>query len=161
MKHLLILALIAIAIVVLLTRKTELDVLMEPVTHYTETQTGNRFIDPASLHLPVEPRQLAEPGVTSVVYFHDDQCPGCISLDKNLADFLRLRPDVAVRKVEIKPGQDALSEAIRNYRWRIYMTPCILIFDKDGKLVAADDRTDATGQNLLERWMEEEFKQPR
>ena len=37
MKHLLILALIAIAIVVLLTRKTELDVLMEPVTHYTET----------------------------------------------------------------------------------------------------------------------------
>lgn len=158
MKHLLILAFIAIAITALLTHKSPLDRLMEPVAHYTAVQTGNRFIDPATLRLPVEPRQLAERGVTTVVYFHYDQCPGCASLDRNLDDFLKLRPDVAVRKIAIKPGQDAFSEAIRDYRWRIYMTPCILIFDGRGKLIAADDRTDGSGQELLERWIEEEFK---
>jgi hypothetical protein len=88
-----------------------------------------------------------------VVYFHDKICPGCAQLDQNLSSFLKIRPDVAVRKIAISVGSDAYSDAIYAYQWRIYMTPCILIFDPNQKLIAADDKTDSTGQDLLEEWI--------
>lgn len=157
MKHVFAFVLIAAGIYYLAVRKTELDVLMVPVANYTEAQVGNRFVETEPESLPVEPWQLAESGVISVVYFYDENCPSCRNLDRNLADFLRMRPDVAVRKVRVGPNESDYAKANRDYRWRVFMSPCILIFGKDGRLIAADDRTDTTGQKLLYKWMNEEL----
>ena len=158
MKHIIVLVLVAAGILYLATRKSTLDVLMTPETHYTAQQTGNRFVDVDPAILPVSPDHFAESGVITVVYFHDDTCPGCRSLDQELDAFLRVRPDVAVRKIAMTLNGDAYYDVIRNYRWRVYTAPCILIFGKNGELIAADDRTDSAGQDLLEEWMSKELE---
>lgn len=158
MKHVLVFILIALGIYYLAIRKTDLDALMVPVANYTEAQVGNRFVEMEPERLPIQPWQLAEPGVNTVVYFHDEKCPSCRVLDGNLADFLRARPDVSVRKVRVGPEEKDYAKANVDYQWRIFMSPCILIFNKDGKLVAADDRTETTGQKLLYQWINAELR---
>lgn len=158
MKHILVFVMLALGIGYLALRKSDLDTLMIHTANYTESQTGNRFVDVDPAAFPVTPKYLAESGVITVVYFHDETCHGCAMLDRQLKDFLPLRPDVAVRKVHISVGKDAYSEAIRNYRWKIYMAPCVLIFGKNGKLIAADKGTDGAGQELLEEWIAEELQ---
>lgn len=158
-KHIGVFIILACAIYFAFAWKTDLEKLMLPVKTHVESQAGNRFVavDPAKL--PITPKDLAEPGLTTVVYFHDDTCEACMQLDRNLADFLRVRPDVAVRKIPISKGTNAYSEAIRDYQTRIYKAPFILIFGGNGKLIAADDRTDSTGEDLLKRWMALELVQ--
>lgn len=158
MKHVLVFVLIALSIYYLAIRKTELDTLMVPVANYTEAQVGNHFVEMEQERLPVEPWQLAEPGVITVIYFYDEKCPSCRVLDGNLVDFLRVRPDVAVRKVRVGPEEKDFAKANVDYQWRIFMSPCILIFSKDGKLIAADDRTATTGQKLLYKWINAELR---
>jgi hypothetical protein len=79
-------------------------------------------------------------------------------MDLNLVDFLRLRPDVAVRKVSMTAQGDAYYKAIRDFKWKIWMSPGIFIFDKKGKLIAADEGTDFSGGELLDEWMEKEAR---
>jgi len=158
LKHIFVFVLLALGILYLATKKSDLDILMIPVTGYTEAQTGNRFVEVDPGKLPISPKELAEYGVVTVVYFHDDTCPGCRRLDSELDDFLHVRPDVAVRKVHLSLNGDAYYDAIKNYKWKIYMAPCILIFGKNGKLIAADDRTDSSGQELLEEWIAKELQ---
>jgi len=150
MRHIVVLLIVALGIYLLATRKSDLDILMAPVANYAEAQVGNRFVEVDRDKLPITPKDLAESGVVTVVYFHDDTCYGCGRLDRDLNDFLRVRPDVAVRKVRMSLNGDAYYQAIKDYQWKIYTAPCILIFGKDGKLIAADERTNSTGQDLLE-----------
>lgn len=159
MKHILVLVVLALSIVFLVFKKDKVSVLKEVTAQYTAEQVGNRFVDIDPSQLPITPRALAEPGVTTVVYFHDETCPGCRILDRNIADFLLTRPDVAVRKVAIKLDGNAYYSAIKNYQWPIYMSPTILIFDKNLNLIAADKKTDSSGQDLLEEWIEKELSQ--
>jgi hypothetical protein len=158
MKHVVVFIALALATYFLATRKTDLDELMIPTVTYSESQVGNRFVDLSADRLPTTPRELAEAGVTTVVYFHDDACSGCLQLDANLVDFLRVRPDVAVRKIRMSPDDNGYTKAIRDYRWRVWAAPCILIFGKNGQLIAADDRTDWRGQDLLEEWIAAELR---
>lgn len=158
MKHVLAFVALAAAIFFFATRKSDLDILMVPAANFTQEQVGNRFVEIDPRLLPTTPGFFAERGVVTVVYFHDDQCPGCLQLDKNLIDFLRVRPDVAVRKISMSLNGDAYWKAIHDYQWRIYMAPCILIFGKNGKLIAADDKTDASGYDLLMTWMNKELE---
>lgn len=158
MRHLLVLLLLVVGIVYFATHKSDVDKLMVPVTGYTEAQTGNRFVQVDESLLPVTPHYLAVPGVTTIVYFHDKNCGACIQMDRNLVDFLRMRPDVAVRKVSMTVEGDAYYKAIRDFKWKVYMSPGILIFDKKGKLIAADEGTDFSGGALLDEWMEKEAK---
>ena len=158
MKHLLALLLLVAGAVYFATHKSEVDKLMVPVTGYAEAQTGNRFVEVDQALLPVTPHYLAVRGVATIVYFHDNNCAGCVTMDQNLADFLRLRPDVAVRKVSMTVEGDAYYKAIRDFQWKVWMSPGILVFDKKGKLIAADDGTDFSGTELLEEWMEKEAK---
>jgi hypothetical protein len=158
MKHAVVFIVLASAVYFLATRKTDLDELMIPSATYSESQVGNRFVDLSADRLPATPQQLAEPGVMTVVYFHDDACAGCLQLDRNLAEFLRVRPDVAVRKIRMSPDDNGYTKAIKDYRWRVWAAPCILIFGKNGRLIAADDRTDWRGQDLLEEWIAAELR---
>jgi hypothetical protein len=157
LKHVLVFVALGLAIFFLAIKKSDIDVLMVPITNDTEAQAGNRFIDVEPDLLPITPKFLAEVGVITVVYFYDKNCSGCINLDQNIADFLVVRPDVAVRKVSINPGKNGYSGAIRDYQWKIYATPCILIFDKNRQLIAADKKLSAAGQNLLEKWIAREL----
>ncbi len=157
MKHIAVIAALIGAIWFLAFRKSDLDMLMIPAQNYAESQVGDRFVDLGPANFPVTPDRLAELGVTTVVYFRDEGCSGCHDLDKDLAALLRVRPDVAVRKVAIKPGNNGYSEAIRKHQWRIWMAPCILLFSKSGKLIAADDRTDTAGYDLLVEWIRREL----
>lgn len=159
MKRIAVFILLASGIYLLANRKSDLDNLMIPVTNFTEAQVGNRFVEIDQANLPTTPDRFAEPGVITVVYFHDDTCPGCSQLDRNLDDFLRVRPDVAVRKIRISlDGDDAYYKAIKNYRWKIFAVPCILLFGKSGTLIAADERINGAGQDLLEEWIGKELE---
>lgn len=158
MKHVLVFITVALAIYFLAIKKSDLDILMVPVTNYTEAQTGNRFVELEPSQFPTTPKQLAEYGVITVVYFHDENCSGCRQLDQNLTDFLSVRPDVAVRKVSMSPEpRYGYAQAIRNYQSKIYMAPFILIFGKNGKVIAADDKLDGAGYELLQEWIAREL----
>jgi hypothetical protein len=156
MKHYLVVLALFGGALYFATMKSPLEQLMIPVTGAAAAQGGSRFavIDPALL--PVTPAYLAVPGVTTIVYFHDKTCANCIKMDVDVDDFLRLRPDVAVRKVSITVEGDAYYKAIRDFKWKVYMAPSFIIFDKHGKMIAADQATDDAGSELLTAWMVKE-----
>jgi hypothetical protein len=156
MKHAVVFVVLAAAIAYFGLKKSAVDKLMVPVTQYTAEQAGNRFVDIDPALLPVSPAYFAVPGVTTVVYFHDETCHGCVSMDRNISDFVRIRPDVAVRKVRISLNGNAYYNAIKDFKWKIFVMPCILVFDRDGTLIAGDERTDVAGSDLLEEWMARE-----
>lgn len=160
MKHWLIFAVLAAALAWFVLKPSPLDKLNKPPSASELARAaepgGNSFVDVSSLSQPVTPHYFAVPHRTTVVIFHDNTCPACVKLDGDLEDFTRLRPDVAIRKIRITLNGDAYYSAIRNYRWKIYLMPCVLIFNADGKLVAADHATNAAGGNMLERWMNRE-----
>lgn len=157
MKQVLIFALLAGAIAWLALKPSALDKLSMPPPARELARAvapgGNAFVAVEPALLPVTPHYFAVAHRATVVIFHDDTCPACRDLDRNLEDFTRLRPDVAIRKIRITLNGDAYYRAIRDYRWKIYLMPCVLIYDQDGKLVAADEKTDASGGALLDRWM--------
>ena len=115
MRHLVVLLSLALGIYFLATKKSDVDILMVPATNYTKEQVGNRFVEVAQDRLPIKPKDLAEYGVITVVYFHDDTCPGCQKLDRDLDDFMHVRPDVAIRKVRMSLNGDAYYKAIKDY----------------------------------------------
>lgn len=157
MKHVLVFFVIGVAVYFLAIKKSDLDVLMVPMANYTEAQVGNRFVSLEPSQLPTTPKRLAEPGVVTVVYFHDRECTGCATLDSNLSEFLKVRPDVAVRKVSMSPGSNGYTKAIRDYRWNIFSAPTILIFDRNTNLIAADEKLNNAGYDLLIEWISREL----
>lgn len=162
MKPWMVFAVLAAAIAWLILKPSDLDKLSRPppaaVLARAVEPGGNTFVDVSQLKRTVTPHYFTVPHRTTVVIFHDDTCPACVDLDRNLADFTRLRPDVAIRKVRITLNGNAYYSAIRNYRWPIYLMPCVLIFNSDGKLIAADEKTNADGGDLLNRWMDREAR---
>jgi hypothetical protein len=159
MRHVLVFAAFAAAIAFFATRKSDVDRLMVPVKVYSAQQVGNQFVNLDPRVLPVTPQFLAVRGVTTIVYFHDKTCANCIKMDQDIDDLLRLRPDVAVRKVSISVEGDAYYKAIRDFQWKVYMSPSVIIFDPQRKLVAADEGTDDTASELLYAWMRKESEQ--
>lgn len=147
------LAIIALGIVLLLTYRIAMVRMLEPVRGATAAQVGNRFVEVDPRRLPLKPATLAERGVYTVVYFHDAECGACARLDTDLADFLAVRPDVAVRKIRIEHGAAGYAEATRNYQLRIYQAPFVLIYGKEGQLVAADDGIQSAGFDTLQTWI--------
>ena len=160
MKPWLVFAVLGAAIAWLVLKPSTLDQLSTPPSVRELSRAsgpgGNSFVDVSGLKRTVTPHYFAVPHRTTIVIFHDDTCPACRDLDRNLEDFTRLRPDVAIRKVRITLDGNAYYRAIRNYRWNIYLMPCVLIYDADGKLVVADHETNAAGGNMLDRWMNRE-----
>lgn len=122
-------------------------------------EAGNSFVEADPDDLPVTPAYFAVPGRLTVLVFHDHECPGSRSLERSLVHFSRQRPDVAIRKVsmtpDIPPGKTkrGFYWEIDNYRWTIWATPSVLIFDANGKLIAGDERLDFPGTDLLHKWM--------
>lgn len=158
MKHFIILGVIVAAIGFLLFRSNDLDNLMKPASEsHSAGQVGNRFVEIDQSKLPMTVHQLVERGVVTVVVFHDDDCYGCKRLSSDLDHFSTLRPDVAIRKVAINVAKDGIEKTINDFQWPVWTTPHVLIFDKAGKIIAADHKTESEGFELLEKWIETEL----
>lgn len=160
MKHWVVFATLASLLAWLVLKPSPLDQVSKPPSARSLAQAvepgGNSFVDVPETILPVTPYYFAVPHRTTVLVFHDLTCPACVRLDRDLQDFTRLRPDVAIRKVHINLDGNAYYGAIQHFRWPIFLMPCVLIFDERGKLIAADYKTSDEGGVLLTRWMQRE-----
>ena len=162
MKHFIVICLIIAGIVFLSLRKTDLEVLMKPANKvFAGTNAGNHFVNIDPAMLPMSPQQFVEPGLVTIVYFHYEKCPACNSLDSDLEAFSISRPDVAIRKIAIDPEKDGIEKSIRDFQWPIWSSPTILIYGTKGELIAADERLNNGGQNLLEEWITAELDKAR
>jgi thioredoxin-related protein len=107
---------------------------------------GRTGIVPAVLNAPIV-SQL-EPGRVTVFVFSGRWCPACRRLERNIKRFAGVRPDVAFKFLE------------SNDRWRaqynIHTVPHVVMFDANGKQIAADSGSDKSAYELLYRWMGEE-----
>lgn len=156
MKPILVFAGLAAAIGWLVLAPSTLDKLSaRPKTYLTDV-ADNAFVEVDRTRLPVTPAYFSVAGRITVVVFHDATCEGCITLEHDLEDFHKLRPDVAIHKIRIPPAGKGYYTAISDYSWNIYMAPCVLIYDRNGKLLVADKAYDSPGHDLLYEWMTRE-----
>lgn len=156
-KHILVLAVIAFGIYYFGFRTTTLDVLLKPVSANSTDHAGEQFVEPDLTHRPIDDRDFAERGHITIVYYHLDTCPGCRALDDDLKALLRLRPDVAVRKIAL--ASDWSTEGtLRDFGREVGQTPFVVIYGPDNKLIAADKGRNEKALGLLYDWIGAELK---
>ena len=107
-----------------------------------------------------DPGAACEPAHITVLAYTSDSCPGCRKLKNHLARLLAIRPDVAVRMVDLGHRWGGLDYKSL-YGTEIRSVPHILLFDADGNLVAADDAKDKDGLELLYEWLNAEINRDR
>jgi hypothetical protein len=100
------------------------------------------------------------PGLPTIIEFYNDSCIACRQLDQNYKNFLLLRPDVAVRRIQVPDRWDP-QKLWQEYRIRIVAIPHIMVYGPDGKLIAADDGGHRDGFDFLHRWMNSEARKAR
>ncbi|MBI3546080.1 MAG: TPM domain-containing protein [Gammaproteobacteria bacterium] len=108
-------------------------------------------VDESHFHI----QQLAEPGVFTVIHFASGTCPACRLLDDNLTDFLELRPDVAVKRIELGVTWSPVEAPLRA-RLNIHTVPFVLLFDPRAKTITTNNLPDPNTLDLLYDWMEAE-----
>ncbi len=97
---------------------------------------------------------LAGPGLITGVEFQDRKCPAGTASRRNLEQLVAVRPDIAIRVVEIadlgwRQSDDKYGVAIRS-------VPHPVIMDRDER-VPAESSTDAKDASvLLYDWIEKE-----
>ena len=101
-------------------------------------------------------RNYCEPGRTTVFAFTSDRCPGCRQLKTLFGALTGLRPDVAVRIVDL--GDNWSGDYRTMYGINLRSVPHVMIYDDAGELVAGDDGGDKAGLDLLCEWMNAEVR---
>lgn len=157
MRHLIVLLLLGAGIYYFGFRGSEVDRLFKPVQPASAATPQNIFVEPDYRAVPVDDRQYLVGGQYTVIYYHWAQCPGCLRLDSDLSRFLELRKDVVVRKIMLSTNW-SVEGARRDFGRNIGITPFIVIFGPDRKLILKDDGTDNRGVHLLYDWMNAEFQ---
>ena len=103
------------------------------------------------------PAACREPAHITVLAYTSDSCPGCRKLTTHLARLVQMRPDVAVRIVDL--GQRWGGMDYKNlYGIELRTVPHILLFDAEGQLLAEDKGRDKAGLNLLYDWLNAELR---
>ena len=136
-------------------RETLMDKLMEvefPIS--IKEGSGIQFYDPKRNSTADVADQL-EHGLVTVVYFYKSSCKSCQIFDTNLNKMVSFRPDIAVTKIP-GPGIGGFNAAYMGKELNIRFLPFIMIFDREGKLVAEDNGDKHEGYDLFYEWLEEE-----
>jgi hypothetical protein len=107
--------------------------------------------------LPPDLRSLPEPGRHTVVVISAKWCGACRQLDGHLNRFVHMRPDIAVRKIDMDAagGWSGVSNA---YGISVRAVPHVIIYGAAGELIAADGDGDRDGADLLIEWMNAELR---
>ncbi len=153
-KNLIIFGLIALGIYYFGFRKSDLDLLMKPATELAAGTEANIFVEPDYKYAPIHDEGYAVDKSFTIVYYHQDGCPGGPRLDSDLDHFLKLRKDVAIRKIELVTATWVYGDFSRH----IGLVPFIIIYGPDGKVIRADDGQKNSASKLLYDWMNAEFK---
>lgn len=122
-------------------------------------QSGLQILD--SLGGPgFDIHDYVSPGQATVVEFYVSWCPGCKALNSNYTQFMRLRPDVAIRRIKMidKWGH---SWAKKQYGLDIHSTPHIIIFNPEGQIAIQDKGKNKEAYNYLYKWMNSEAQEAR
>ena len=93
-------------------------------------------------------KTLAVPGKVTVVDFYVSWCPTCKKLNQHFQRFVKVRPDVAIRRVKMIDKWNT-SWAKRKYGLDITGTPHILIFDDKGNVLSQDLEKKKTGLSIV------------
>ncbi len=101
--------------------------------------------------------RLAEPGQITVVEFYTTWCPTCKKLNQVYQSFVKVRPDVAIRRVQMKDKWHT-AWAKKQYGLDITGTPHVLLFDQQGKLVSQDNGNNRPAYHELYQWMQDELR---
>jgi glutaredoxin len=137
-------------------RTTDLDVVRLPAPALPPATPANIFVQPDLRQVPVHDAGYADPGHYTIIVYHQETCPDCQRLDRDLERFLKLRKDVAVRKIDLGAHWSAES-AMRDYERKIWWTPFVVIYGVDGKQLRADDGGKRRAWSLLRDWLALEF----
>lgn len=155
MKNKIFLVILICFIAWFVSRETVIDKLMAVEFPITITQnSGIRFYDP-EYHSTVDMADQPETGLASIVYLYKASCKSCQIFDKNLSKFVRFRPDVAVTKIP-GPGIGRYNAAYMGEKLNVRFLPFIMIFDRNGKLLASDSGETHEGYDLFYEWLQEE-----
>jgi len=157
MRHLIVLLLLGAGIYYFGFRGSEVDRLLKPVQPVSDSTPQNIFVEPDYRSVPIDDRQYLVGGRYTIIYYHWAQCPGCRRLDSDLSRFLDLRKDVVVRKIMLASNW-SVEGAKHDFGRNIGITPFVIIFGPDGKLIVKDEGTDGRGIHLLSEWMNAEFQ---
>ena len=151
----LLLAGVAGAVVQLTSSPPPMDVLLAEPGSNTTSPPAVRTVKAG----PV-PAAACEPSHITVLVYTSDSCGGCRKLKTHVKSLVSIRPDVAVRLVDLGLRWGNLDyESL--YGTKIRSVPHVLIFDADGDLLAADDGKDKAALKLLYEWMNAELKRDR
>ncbi|GEM_PF-1861538 len=156
-KHILILILIGLGVYYFGFHKSTLDKLLKPLPVASAQATGVRFVEPDYSRRPIEDKQYAESGQITIVYYHLESCPGCRRLDDDLNELLRVRPDVAVRKISLA-GDWSTEGTLRDFGRTMGQTPFIVIYGPNRKVLAEDHDRNGRAYNLLYNWINTELE---
>lgn len=113
---------------------------------------ANEFVHPDYRRLPIQIADYAASGRYTIVVFHQQRCPDCQRLDRELEVFQKYRKDVAVRKIDL--GDHWSSEGtVRDFGRKIWWTPFVVIYGSDAKQLQADDAGKRNAWKLLNKWI--------
>jgi len=154
-QHIIILLLLAVTIYFVHTYDTDLEELMRPSLSNISESVGIHDVKFSTNRY--DPFKEIVNGSITILYFHSNSCPACRILMKDLNKFLRVRPDVVIKKFDL--GDDwSVDDAYNTYTLRISMVPFIYIYGSDGKLIAKDNENERHGYELLYKWMKAELR---
>jgi hypothetical protein len=114
-------------------------------------------IQDVGVHKVFAAEDYVAPGLPTIIEFYDRTSNDCRHLDRNYKNFLLLRPDVAVRRIQVPDRWDP-QELWQEYHLRIFTIPHIMVYGPNGKLIAADDGHHKDGCDFLYRWMDSEAR---
>ena len=98
---------------------------------------------------PIDVKQFAKPGQTTVIDFYSKSCPPCMKLAPMLEAMASRRPKTQVVKLNIdRPGAQGIDfDSPLAKQYKIEGVPFLMVFDESGSLKAQ-------GQNALNMVLE-------
>jgi len=143
---------VAGAVVQYVSQVAPIEVLMTPPESAGDAEGRVKQIDSGPL-----PADSTVPSHITVLAYTSDSCPGCVKLKGHLRKLVALRPDVAVRLVDLgKKWHGADYKSL--YGIDLNSVPHVVLFDAEGKTLAEDNGSDKAGLKLLYEWMNAELK---